>query len=208
MESDNLRQMVLDTALKAYRSGLVTGTSGNFSAREQSRLIITPSGRDYETMKPLDLVALDGEGRVLQGERKPSSEWRLHREVYNCRPDVGGVVHTHSPYATAFAVVNRALPPILVESALFLGGEVPIAPFARPGSQEVAEITVQALGTGAACLMASHGVLAVGKDLAEAYLNACYIEETARIYFMAKSLGVPKVFSAAEIAALCESRTN
>lgn len=188
-----MRQDVARRSLEAYRAGLFAGTSGNMSVflREEGLMLITPSGVRYEKMRPCDVVAMRLDGAVVSGSCAPSSEWRMHAAVYRAFSQVNAVFHTHSPHATAFAVVHRPIPATLIEMHFFLGGDVPCAAYARPGTDAVGENAAAVLEGKGGCLLENHGVLAVGKDLDEAYLRAEYIEDAAKIYILANSLGTP-----------------
>lgn len=193
MNGEFLRWQIVEKSLQAYRAGLFAGTSGNMSAycRAENIMYITPTSVRYETMKPDDVVAMRLDGTVLGGEKQPSSEWRMHAAVYRAFPDTGAVFHTHSPHATAFAVVHRPIPATLIEMHFFLGGDVPCAKYARPGTDAVGENAAAVLAGKGGCLLENHGVLAVGRDLDEAYLRAEYIEDAAKIYILANTLGTP-----------------
>ena len=193
MNEEFLRRQIVEKSLQAYRAGLFAGTSGNMSAycRAENIMYITPTSVRYETMKPDDVVAMRLDGTILGGEKQPSSEWRMHAAVYRAFPDTGAVFHTHSPHATAFAVVHRPIPATLSEMHFFLGGDVPCAKYARPGTDAVGENAAAVLAGKGGCLLENHGVLAVGRDLDEAYLRAEYIEDAAKIYILANTLGTP-----------------
>ena len=193
MNGEFLRRQIVEKSLQAYRAGLFAGTSGNMSTycRAENIMYITPTSVRYETMKPDDVVAMRLDGTVLGGEKQPSSEWRMHAAVYRAFPDTGAVFHTHSPHATAFAVVHRPIPATLIEMHFFLGGDVPCAKYARPGTDAVGENAAAVLAGKGGCLLENHGVLAVGRDLDEAYLRAEYIEDAAKIYILANTLGTP-----------------
>ena len=193
MNGEFLRRQIVEKSLQAYRAGLFAGTSGNMSAycRAENIMYITPTSVRYETMKPDDVVAMRLDGTVLGGEKQPSSEWRMHAAVYRAFPDTGAVFHTHSPHATAFAVVHRPIPATLIEMHFFLGGDVPCAKYARPGTDAVGENAAAVLAGKGGCLLENHGVLAVWRDLDEAYLRAEYIEDAAKIYILANTLGTP-----------------
>ena len=193
MNGEFLRRQIVEKSFQAYRAGLFAGTSGNMSAycRAENIMYITPTSVRYETMKPDDVVAMRLDGTVLGGEKQPSSEWRMHAAVYRAFPDTGAVFHTHSPHATAFAVVHRPIPATLIEMHFFLGGDVPCAKYARPGTDAVGENAAAVLAGKGGCLLENHGVLAVGRDLDEAYLRAEYIEDAAKIYILANTLGTP-----------------
>ena len=156
-------------------------------------MYITPGSVPYETMTADELVRMTLDGEVLEGERKPSSEWRMHAEIYRQKPEVSAVIHTHSPYATSFAVNNRKLPVILIEMVPFLGGDIEVADFAIPGTVEVGTEAVKKLQDRYACLMANHGVLAVGASLEQAHTRAVYTEDAAKIYSLALNNGDVKV---------------
>ena len=193
MNGEFLRRQIVEKSLQAYRAGLFAGTSGNMSAysRAENFMYITPTSVRYETMRQEDVVAMRLDGTILGGEKQPSSEWRMHAAVYRAFPDTGAVFHTHSPHATAFAVVHRPIPATLIEMHFFLGGDVPCAKYARPGTDAVGENAAAVLAGKGGCLLENHGVLAVGRDLDEAYLRAEYIEDAAKIYILANTLGTP-----------------
>lgn len=190
-----LKQEVLYYAKKAYDEKLMAGTSGNLSAfcHQEKRIVITPSSYDYSIMKEEDMVVIDLEGNVTEGFRRPSSEWKMHAGIYKSLDRTGAVVHTHSPYATSFAVTHKEIPVILIEMIPFLKGKVEVSPFAEQGSAQVGQNAVPILERKNACLMANHGVLAVGETLGEAYLNSVYTEDCAKIYHMALARGNPVV---------------
>ena len=191
------KREVVAAAKKAYKQKLMAGTSGNMSiyCPEERRILITPSGYDYEIMEEKDIVVTDLAGNVVEGIHKPSSEWRMHAEIYKEVPEVRALVHTHSPYATSFAVVHQEIPLVLIEMALFLKGSVEVSPFAAQGSAEVGKNAVPILKRKTACLMANHGALAAGGSISEAYMNSVYLEDAARIYHMACCVGRPVVIS-------------
>lgn len=186
-----LKSEVLHFSKTSYQEGLFAGTSGNLSVfdPEQKLMVITPSGLSYETMTMDDLVVMQLDGSVKEGHRKPSSEWRLHKTVYEAKPGFHSVVHTHSPYATSFAVTRKKIPFVLIEMMLFLGGDIPVAEFAMAGTDEVGKTAVEALKNRYACLMANHGVLAIGKTIDKAHIAAVYVEDVAKIYSMALGHG-------------------
>lgn len=187
----DIRKKLLEVTKQSYQEALFAGTSGNISYydHELDEMYITPGSLPYEIMEEKDLVRMTLEGEVLEGDRKPSSEWRMHAEVYKRKPEVSAVIHTHSPYATSFAVNNQKIPVILIEMVPFLGGEVEVADFAIPGTVEVGVETVKKLNGRNACLMANHGVLAVGATLDQAHIRAVYTEDAAKIYSLALNNG-------------------
>ena len=195
IEMLKLKKQVLDTAKKAYNEKLMAGTSGNLSIwhEESGSLIITPSSYDYNIMDINDIVVIDLEGNMKEGIHKPSSEWRLHAEIYKNLPHVKAVVHTHSPYATSFAVLNKEIPVILIEMIPFLKGSIEVSAYAAQGSAEVGINALPILKNKNACLLANHGVVSVGESLDKAYINSIYTEDAAKIYHMALSVGEPVI---------------
>ncbi len=184
---------------------LAAGTGGNLSCRDpqSGEIAITPSGIPYPELTPEAVSVIDGRGRRRAGE-KPSSEWQLHLEVYRRRPEVNAVVHTHSPYATTFAVLRQPLPPCHYLLAFAGADTVRVAPYATFGTLELAVGTAAALGSDNCILMANHGLLAVGHDLEAAYLAALHVEEVARLYYQARCLGEPACLDEGEMAAARE----
>lgn len=188
-----LKQRMLVIAKKACNEKMVAGTSGNMSVYfpEEQRILITPSSYDYGMMETSDLVTIDLEGNVVEGFRKPSSEWRMHAEIYRSLPHVKAIVHTHSPYATSFAVLRKEIPVILIEMIPFLKGSVEVSPYALQGSADVGKNTIPILKKKNVCLLANHGTVAVGDTIEDAYLNSTYLEDAAKIYHMASVVGTP-----------------
>ena len=189
----NIRRELICTARQAYADRLFAATSGNLSIfdRVEGKIYITPGSFPYEQMTEADAMVIDLDGNVLQGAHRPSSEWRLHTAVYRAYPEVNAVVHTHSPYATAFAVNHQAIPAVLIEALVVLGGDIRCADYAAPGTEAVGTNAIPALRDRGGCTLANHGVLAVGKDLAQAYLRAEYLEDVAKVYTFSKVLGTP-----------------
>lgn len=200
MDYSEMRLRIQQTALRAYNEKLVAGTSGNVSEydRESGVMAITPTNLSYTIMRPEDVVLMRLDGTVLEGELKPSSEWRLHAGIYAGIEDAAAVMHTHSPRATGFAVTHEKIPLILVEMLPFLGGDIPLADFALPGTPNVGTSAVKALKSPRrnACLLANHGVAVLGKNLDQAYIRAVYVEDAATIYHYARQMGEPKLLSA------------
>jgi L-fuculose-phosphate aldolase len=194
--------MVVRACHELLATGLVRGTSGNVSVRdpESGTIAITPTGLAYPGMRDSDVAVLSPDGDQLDGALRPTSEVALHLGVYRARPDVGAVVHTHSMFATTFAVLGEQIPPVhyLIVRA---GEAVPVAPYARYGTAELAESCVRALGTGFAVLLANHGVVAVGTDLSAAMAVAEAVEYTAELAWRARQLGVPQLLDEGQLAA-------
>jgi len=191
-----VRRAVLDTARRMKRDGLVRLTSGNVSCRVPGldQFAITPSGMEYDSLEPEDICILDLKGRLVDGRRRPSTEAPLHRLTYQRRPDVFGVVHTHSIYASAFACTGQSMPVISTELAGLVGGTIRCAPYAKSGTEEFAVTALDALGMeDVALLFQNHGVMAVGASLKEAYDVALGLEEAAMIYYLARQMGEPVI---------------
>lgn len=205
MEFEPERTAVCRYAQRMYREHLVHGTSGNVSMRVAPELLaIKPSGIPYDELTPEDIVVVDLGGRVVAGSRRPSSEAPMHRAIYQRRPDVNGVVHTHSIYATAFACLGKPMAVITTELAQLVGGAVPVAVYAPAGTDEFACAAVDAVGAGSACLLRSHGAVGVGRTLAEAYAVADGLEEAAQVLYLARQLGEPLLIPEAEARRMYE----
>ena len=180
MEYLSERESIIAACLYMQRSGMIKGTSGNISVRVAEGVLITPSGTDYELLKPEDISLVSLEGQALSGA-KPSSEMPLHLAVYKAREDVGAVVHSHSRFSTVMASLCEVLPAVTVPGCEFY--PVKSAPFVLPGSEELADVTVEKLGKGSAVLMEHHGLLCAGKNLPAAMKAAEYVEENAEIAY-------------------------
>lgn len=187
-----LKEKVLENTLMAYDEGLFAGTSGNLSACDEAKefLAITPSSFRYEKMTLDDIMVIRmSDGSIVEGRHRPSSEWRMHTAIMNGRPDIFGVVHTHSPYATSFAVTCMPIPLILIEMLAYIGGDIPVSDFAMPGTVALGERVVESLAKRNACLMRNHGAVAVGSTIEQAHLRAIYVEDAAKIYSLALGAG-------------------
>lgn len=186
---EEYKKQVVEYALAADRSGLCKHRSGNFSIRdpETNLVCITPTGMDREELTYHDVVVMDLDAKVVEAEtgHRPTSESLMHLIVYKTRPDVNAIAHTHSKFATSFAILKKTIPAVVYEIAN-LGckeGYIPVAEYGRPGTPELADTVVQPLQISDVALMESHGVIAVDKVLKEALLKASYVEEMAEIYY-------------------------
>ena len=191
MNRQEYKELLLEYTRKAYENKLFAGTSGNLSIYDDENdcIFITPSSIPYEDMTSEDMVIITVDGKVLEGKHQPSSEWKLHVNIYKERKEIKAVVHTHSPYATAFAVANMPIPMILVEMLPFIGDTVQVAGFALPGEEVVGMEAVKALDGRKGCLLKNHGAVAIGEDMANAYMSAVYMEDAAHIYYLASTVG-------------------
>jgi len=174
--------------------GLNVGSSGNISVRipEKNHIIITPSGLIKSRLRPDDMLVVDIEGKVIEGGRKPSVEIALHLEIYKHRKDVNAIIHCHPVYAMVFAALREDIPVFLEETAIYIGGPIKVAEFAKTGTKELAKNALKALENRKAVLLANHGLVAVGRDLDDAFEVAYRVERTAKIYLFTKLLGGPK----------------
>ncbi len=194
MKWQSERTVVVQAAQQLLRLGLVAATSGNVSMRlegdeKEGLIAVTPAGTDYETMTPEDIVVVDYDVDVIEGDTVPSSESLTHVAVYKARPDISAVIHTHSIYASVLAVAGVPLPPILDELIAYLGGPVEVAEYGFPSTEDLGEKAIQAMGERNAVFIRNHGVLAAGRDMPDA-LRACeLVERAAQIYIQARALG-------------------
>jgi L-ribulose-5-phosphate 4-epimerase len=192
MELREERKQILETSRYLIESGLIRDSQGNISIynRERGLITITPSAVPYEERDLEDICVVDLKGVLIEGRWKPTSETNLHLIFYRERDDVNAVVHTHAPKATVFGVIgSEPMPVVLNEAAMELGGEVPIASYARPGSAELAEVTFRAIGEGNAAIMAHHGLVTLGPDLESACRASLAVESSAATIIMARSMG-------------------
>ena len=187
----DLKESVWSYARQMVTDGIAHRAQGNISLRqaESGLIAVTPSAIPYDRLQIDDIVVVDLDGRVVEGPWKPTSELLLHLAFYRARAEVGAVVHSHAPYATLFGVIGEALPMLLTEAAACLGGPVPVAPYARPGTQELADGAVRIADRGSAVILANHGLVTVGPDLSSAYDATLAVETTARIAWMARAMG-------------------
>ena len=181
---------VLKTALMIEKKGLVKGSWGNVSVRQGNKMWITPSGIPYSELKENDIVEIDlNTEEKLKGDKKPSSEMKLHRLIYLEFSEINAVVHTHSVYASAFAASETEIPCYIEDQAQIIGGRIPVAEYALPGTEELAQNAVKVLKEKEvfATLLANHGVVAIGRNLKEALMAAEIVEKAAQIAFIINS---------------------
>jgi L-fuculose-phosphate aldolase len=193
-----LRQRMIDTCLRMNTTGLNQGTSGNLSVRAGDGFLITPSSLPYEDMVPEDIVAMGFDG-TYEG-RRPSSEWRFHRDILKNRPDVDVVLHCHSVYATTLACHHRPIPAFHYMVGVAGGTTIRCADYATFGTQALSDAALRALEGRMACLLGQHGQIALGKTLEKAFWLATEVETLARLYVQALPLGEPPVLDDDEMA--------
>jgi L-fuculose-phosphate aldolase len=191
---DEVRREIVEACKRLEANSLVQGASGNVSVRlpaEDGRALfaITPSGRPYRILEPQDILVIDAEGNVVEGEGKPSSEKNAHLTAYRVRADVNAVIHSHSVYASALAVAGIDLPCVLDEQVVAIGGPVRVAEFGMSASQDLADKAMAAMEQRQAVFLRSHGVLGVGRTLDEVLDVVAMVERTAKIYVLARLLG-------------------
>ncbi len=186
----SLRAQLLLTAQKLSGLGLNQGTAGNVSVRDGAGFLITPSGMPTETLTEQDMVSMDFHG-IPQGDRPPSSEWRFHRDILAARPEAGAVIHTHSMFATTLACLRQDIPPFHYMIALAGGNNIRCAPYALFGTQALSDAALNALRDRRACLLANHGMIAVGNDLRHALSVTIEVETLCEQYWRTLQTGGP-----------------
>ena len=192
------RQSIIDACLRMNSLGINQGTSGNISLRHNDGLLITPTGTPYETMQPEQIVFMKLDGSVESNQR-PSSEWRFHRDILKARPEVNAVVHAHPPYSTILAIMGMAIPAVHYMIACAGGDTIRCAPYATFGTEDLSQHAVAALEDRSACLLAHHGMIAVGPSLDRAMWLAVEVETLARQYHGCLQIGTPPLLPRAEI---------
>jgi L-fuculose-phosphate aldolase len=195
-------QMVL-TARRLDQLGLNRGSSGNIGVRCSGGFLVTPSGVSPALLRPAAMVLMDMDG-AAKGPAVPSSEWRIHRDILFARQDVGAVVHTHSTFATTLATLRTEIPPFHYMIAVAGGDSIRCAEYALFGTQELSNFALAALEGRLACLLANHGLIALGRDLAEASSLAGEVESLCEQYWRALQIGSPHILSKADMSAVLE----
>lgn len=201
--SSLLREALVATARRMVGEGLNRGAAGNLSARCNEGFLITPTGMPPETFTAADVVLMNMDGSH-QGARRPSSEWRFHRDLYAAHPDAGAVLHAHSPFATSLACLRRDIPPFHYMIARFGGTTVRCADYAIFGSQELSDAALAAMAGRCACLLGNHGMLVYGDDLDDALALGIELETLCEQYWRALQVGSPVLLDAAEMQRVLE----
>jgi len=192
------RQSIIDACLRMSQLGINQGTSGNISLRHDEGMLITPTSVPYETMQPEQIVFMGLDGS-FDSRQRPSSEWRFHLDILKARPEVSAVVHAHPPYATTLAIMGLEIPPIHYMIAVAGGDTIRCAPYATYGTERLSQHAVSALEDRFACLLAHHGMIAIGPSLSKAMWLAVEVETLARQYHGCLQIGTPPLLSKAEI---------
>lgn len=200
------RELLVEYGEKMSAAGLSTGTSGNISIYNPDKglMAISPSGMDYFNTKPEDIVITDLNANIVDGVRKPSSEWALHTIFYQHKPQARAVVHTHSMYCATFAILRQPLRAVHYVIGDAGTATVPCAPYATFGTVELAKVAISACGEGNAVLLANHGLIVCGKDIKSAYSLASNMEYVAELQYRTMCIGTPNVLSDAEMANVME----
>lgn len=185
------KKQLLDICLEMINLDMVIGSSGNASIRVDNHVILTPSSVKYVTMSPDEMVVIDFEGEQIEGERNPSVEKHMHLGVYKAREEAKAIVHSHSIFASALAVLRKPLPPVIDEVVPNLGGAIRVAEYAMPGTKDLANHVVKALDMRSGVLLANHGSLCFGKTIQDAMHNSILLERSCKIYLMALQAGKP-----------------
>ena len=206
---EELREIVWKCNLELPKNDLVKMTSGNISGRdpETGLVVIKPSGYSYEEMQPVDMVVVDLDGKVVEGHLTPSVDTETHLYVYAHRPDVWGIGHTHSPYASSFAVLGKPIPPCLTATAM-LGGEIPLGKYVPIGGAAIGAEIVASIGNARAIIMQNHGVFTIGNSPKQATKMAVEVEEIAKITHLAMLMGQPIVLTPAQLDQMDDLYTN
>ena len=188
----NWKREVIDAGIRMLSEGITIGTWGNVTVRdpETGYVYLSPSGMPYKTLVEDDIVVVRLDGSRVEGTRKSTIETEMHLAIYRARPECNAVIHTHPIYSTAFSAMGEDIPLLLDEAAQVLGDVVRTTAYALPGSQELADECVKALGEKSmACLLRSHGAVCLGKDLEQAFGNSTVLEATAKVYSIIRSMG-------------------
>jgi len=203
LQHADLREEIIATCLKMTALGINHGTSGNVSARIPEGLLITPSGMAYDRMTPADIVRLDHDGNY-DGARLPSTEWRFHYDIMRHRPDVGAIVHNHAMHCTVLACLRMEIPAFHYMVAVAGGETIRVAPYARFGTQELSDHALEALDGRNACLLANHGMIALGSSLEKALNLAVEVENLASCYWRCLQVTRPAILSSAQMGEVLE----
>ena len=207
---EKLKEELLHANLELPRNNLVAWTGGNVSGRdhETGLVVIKPSGVRYEELRSEDMVVVDLDGNIVEGTLKPSSDTASHLYIYRHRPDVGGIVHTHSRYATAFAALGEPIPCVLTAMADEFGGPIPCGRFALIGGEEIGKVVLESIGRSPAVLLKNHGAFTIGKTSIEAVKAAVMTEDAAATVWMAMQLGSPENIPYEDIEKLHDRYTH
>jgi len=199
MDIQEAKQKIWEAGKRLLAEGLVKGTWGNISLRvDPETMVITPSGREYQDLKPEEMVEVNILTFEYKGKIKPSSEFKMHAEILKKRKEINAVVHTHPPSASTVAAARREVPPVLDDMAQIIGPTVRVADYARSSSKKMNKVAVAALKGRMACLLANHGAVCLGRDLNEAFVVSQVLEKACRTFIEAEFLGGAKSINKVE----------
>lgn len=201
--SEARRRALIEAALDMNRSGLNTGASGNLSVRAEGGMLITPSAMRYEQMQPDDIVSVNDDG-TSAGRRRPSSEWRIHRDIYAARPDAGAILHAHPAACTALACLRKPIPAFHYMVAAAGGRDIRCSEYATFGTQALSDHVLAALDDRVACLMGNHGLICLGPDLNAVLALAVEVENLANVYLKCLAVGDPVILPDEEMDRVLE----
>jgi L-fuculose-phosphate aldolase len=204
MDNSVLRKEIISTAQSFNTTGLSVGKSGNLSARIKDGFLITPTGVSYDELEPECIVGVDLNGNIISGQLKPSSELPFHRAIYASREEINAVVHVHSPYATGIACTNQGIPAFHYMVAMAGGNSIRCAPYATLGTEALSRNALEALTGRRACLLANHGMIALGEDIQSAFSLAQEVETLAKQYWISKQAGDPVLLEDDEMKDIME----
>ena len=198
---EKLKLEVIDAGKKLKEYKLITLTGGNVSGRdlETGYIVMTPSGMEYDTLTPDDITVTDLDGNIIEGKRKPSSDLKTHLQIYRAKKDINGIIHTHSTFASCFAVLKEDIPVISTTMANEVGGRVPLSKYAPVGSDELGEHIIEKIGDQKAVLLESHGVFTYGENVSHALTAAVMLEDSAKVYYLTRTIGKPEELPEEEI---------
>lgn len=201
---ETYRNSIIEAGKLMKNSNLVIGTWGNISMRipGENIMAITPSGIDYDNISPMDIVLMDFQGNVIEGNKKPSIEAPLHAAIYEAREEINAIVHTHSEYCTALAITRTGIPGCAEDMVQIVGGDVRVSEYRLPGTKDLGTVTVEALKDRNAAILASHGCIGVAGDLKEAMKIVAVVEKTAKAYVHGKAIGKVVELTQEEIDAM------
>lgn len=207
---EKLKEELVDLHLELPKNNLVVWTGGNVSGRDPvtGLVVIKASGIRYEEMRPQHMVVVDLDGKLVEGDFKPSSDVYSHLYIYKHRPNVGGVVHTHSAYATAFAAVNKPIPVVLTAIADEFGGPIPCGGFALIGDDAIGKVVLECIGKSPAVLLKNHGVFTIGKNAKAAVKAAVMTEDNAKTVWLAMQIGTPDEIPQSDVDKLHDRYVN
>jgi L-fuculose-phosphate aldolase len=201
VEIYNIKKLVCEAGVRMLEMGLVVGTWGNISIRvDDCCMVITPSGMDYQRLKPEEMVVMNIQDLSHEGHLKPSIEGSLHAAIYRARPGINAIIHNHSTSACSLAAARKDIPPILDDMVQIVGGAIRVAEYSLPGTEELGRKALEALEDRNAVLLANHGAVCLGRTIDEAFVTAMVVEKACRVFLDSQCLGGPVELSPSDVA--------